>query len=94
MVVAKVAARVAVKAEVEEGGEGRTFGEAVKDSRFEEREDEVAVLAHEIRARAIACALLGYIGHVDPMRSGRKEGSRGYSFCARGGGLKLCCPER
>ena len=39
-------------------------------------------LAHEIRARAIACSPLGCIGHAfsDAVAAGK---SRGCSFCAR-----------
>ena len=49
-------------------------------------------LAHEIRARAIACTPLGCIGARDTMRSLQERAEAALSV--RNGGLKLCCPER
>ena len=46
-------------------------------------------LAHEIRARAIACTSLGCIGHVRSLQE-RAEAA----LSVRNVGLKLCCPER
>ena len=49
-------------------------------------------LAHEIRARAIACTSLGCIGHV--IRCGRLQERAKAAPSVRNGGLKLCCPGR
>ena len=68
--------------------EVRTVG---ADGQPSENEKMKLTLAHEIRARAIACTPLGCMGMCSPCGRCRKE-PRLLFLCATAASYKLCCP--